>query len=91
MNANAATVAATERDQTATRQPQKKINKSDIQPRKMDFEFDPSMPRYWFDNDQFKTMLLTALSCTFPEGERFFVRSVRHFQKTSPIPCCVSR
>ena len=64
----------------------KKLNKSDIQPRKMDFQFDPAMPRYWFDNDQFKTMLLTALSCTFPEGERFFVRSVRHFQKNLTDP-----
>ncbi|WP_323775275.1 metal-dependent hydrolase [Alcanivorax sp.] len=87
MNANAATTITTgQRDQAAKRQPPKKVNKSDIQPRKMDFQFDPSMPRYWFDNDQFKTMLLTALSCTFPEGERFFVRSVRHFQKNLTDP-----
>lgn len=58
----------------------RRINKSAIQPRRMDFRFDPSMPLYWFDNSQFKTTLLTALSCTFPEGERFFVRSVRHYQ-----------
>jgi hypothetical protein len=64
----------------------KKLNKSDIQPRKMDFSFDPAMPRYWFDDDQFKTILLTALSCTFPEGERFFVRSVRHYQKQIQDP-----
>ena len=64
----------------------KRINQSDIQPRRMDFEFDPSIPRYWFDNDQFKSMLLTALSCTFPEGERFFVRSVRYFQKSIQDP-----
>lgn len=60
--------------------PGKKVNRSEIQPRRMDFQFDPSIDRYWFDNDQFKTMLLSALSCTFPEGERFFVRSVRHYQ-----------
>lgn len=59
----------------------KRTNASAIQPRRMDFQFDPTMPRYWFADDQFKTLLLTALSCTFPEGERFFVRSVRHFQK----------
>lgn len=59
----------------------KRTNASAIQPRRMDFEFDADMPRYWFDDDQFKTLLLTALSCTFPEGERFFVRSVRHYQK----------
>lgn len=64
----------------------KKVNNSDIQPRKMDFTFDPAMPRYWFDDDQFKTILLTALSCTFPEGERFFVRSVRHYQKQLQDP-----
>lgn len=60
----------------------RKVNGSDIQPRRMDFEFDPDIPRYWFGGDQFKTMLLTALSSTFPEGERFFVRSVRHYQKS---------
>lgn len=58
-----------------------KFNNSDIQPRQMDFVFDPSMPRYWFHGDQFKTLLFTALSCTFPEGERFFMRSVRYYQK----------
>lgn len=60
----------------------KRLNKSDIQPRRMDFEFDPAIPRYWFGGNQFKTILLTALSCTFPEGERFFVRAVRHYQPT---------
>lgn len=70
------------RAQTAMR----RTNKSDIQPRKMDFEFDLSMERYWFAGDQFKTLLLTALSCTFPEGERFFVRSVRHYQKNLTDP-----
>ncbi|ASK35694.1 hypothetical protein CEK62_15545 [Alcanivorax sp. N3-2A] len=65
-----------------SRRPQaRRTNASDIQPRRMDFQFDADMPRYWFGGDQFKTLLLTALSCTFPEGERFFVRSVRHYQK----------
>lgn len=60
--------------------PVRRINKSAIQPRRMDFQFDKSIPLYWFDNSQFKSVLLTALSCTFPEGERMFVRSVRHYQ-----------
>jgi predicted metal-dependent hydrolase len=63
-----------------------RYNDSDIQPRHMNFQFDESIPRYWFDNDQFKSLLLTALSCTFPEGERFFVRSVRHYQKNIKDP-----
>lgn len=65
---------------TVRRQSGKRLNQSAIQPRRMDFRFDPEMPRYWFDGSQFKSILLTALSCTFPEGERFFVRSVRHYQ-----------
>lgn len=60
----------------------KRLNNSDIQPRRMDFTFDKNMPLYWFDNSQFKTTLLTALSCTFPEGERFFMRAVRNYQPT---------
>lgn len=51
------------------------------QPRRMDFVFDDSIPMDWFGGDPFKTMVLTALSGTFPEGERFFVDSVRHYQK----------
>jgi predicted metal-dependent hydrolase len=38
-------------------------------------------PRYWFDNHPFKTHVFNALSSTFPEGERFFVRSVRHYSE----------
>ncbi len=37
-------------------------------------------PRYWFDGHPFKTHVFNALSSTFPEGERFFVRSVRHYR-----------
>jgi predicted metal-dependent hydrolase len=48
--------------------------------RRMDFEFDDSIPTFWFAGDPFRTLLLSALSCTFPEGERMFMRSVRHFQ-----------
>lgn len=70
----------------ASKRSSKRTNGSDIQPRKMDFQFDPAMGRYWFGGDQFKTLLLTALSCTFPEGERFFVRSVRHYQKNLTDP-----
>lgn len=51
-----------------------------IKPRKMDFKFDESIPTYWFDDSVFKTLLLTAQSCTFPEGERFFIHAVRQYQ-----------
>ena len=53
---------------------------TDIVVRRMDFEFDDSIPKHWFGGDPLRTMILTGLSCTFPEGERMFMRSVRHFQ-----------
>ena len=48
----------------------------DISVRRMDFEF-TDIPRYWALNDPVCTHLLNALSLTFPDGERFFVDSVR--------------
>lgn len=38
------------------------------------------LPRYWWDNDPVKTLLLAAMSASFPPGERFFIDSVRHYQ-----------
>lgn len=54
-------------------------------PRRMDYVFDDSIPMDWFGGSAFKSMLLTGLSATFPEGERFFVDAVRHYQsRVSP-------
>lgn len=49
-------------------------------PRRQDFAFDDDIPLDWFGGDAFISMLMTGLSGTFPEGERFFVDSVRHYQ-----------
>ena len=51
-----------------------------IPPRRMDFEFEGKTPRYWYDNDAFLSLYWTMLSALFPEGEQFFVDSVRHFR-----------
>lgn len=58
-----------------------------IPPRRMDFEFDGKMPRYWYDNDAFLSTYWITLSALFPEGEQFFVDSVRHFRDriTDPV------
>ncbi|WP_097458805.1 metal-dependent hydrolase [Mangrovitalea sediminis] len=48
--------------------------------RKIDFEFTDDIPEFWYAGDPFRTLLLAALSGGFPEGERFFIDSVRHFQ-----------
>ncbi len=43
-----------------------------------DAESEP-IPRYWWDDAPCQTHFLNALSTTFPFGEAFFVRSVRHY------------
>lgn len=44
--------------------------------RRQDFEFS-EVPRHWVANDPFMTHMFNALSALFPDGERFFVASVR--------------
>ena len=56
------------------------LKSSKVIPRRMNFQFEADIPRYWFAGDQFKSILMTAFSATLPEGERFFIRSLRHFQ-----------
>ncbi len=48
--------------------------------RRMDFEIPDTLPEFWYDNDPFRSLLLSAMSGGFPVGERFFIQSVRHFQ-----------
>ncbi len=53
--------------------------------RKMGFVFD-EVPRRWFYGSAFVTASANALNLVFPDGERFFVRSVKHYlpQITDP-------
>lgn len=58
-----------------------------IRPQRMGFEFDPAaVPRYWFNGDPVLSHFLNALSLSFPDGEQFFVDSVRHFRDTVSDP-----
>lgn len=41
-------------------------------------------PRWWMGNDPFGTAVMNALSLTFPDGERFFIQSVRRFSADLP-------
>lgn len=45
--------------------------------RRMDFGF-TDVPKYWFHDDPFLTHFLSNLSSLFPEGEFFFVQSMRN-------------
>lgn len=51
-----------------------------IKPQRMGFEFDEKVPRYWLDNNYLISHTMNALSVLFPEGEQFFVDSVRAFR-----------
>ncbi|MEO6771541.1 MAG: metal-dependent hydrolase [Kofleriaceae bacterium] len=57
----------------------------DIPRRDVDFAF-AGVPRDWAQDDAYETTFLNALSLLFPEGEQFFVRSVKQFatQITDP-------
>lgn len=54
---------------------------ADMQVRKnLDFQLEEKMPRFWFGGHPFKTRVFDALSLTFPDGERYFISSVRLFR-----------
>lgn len=48
--------------------------------RRPTFDLAADVPRYWWDNNPVKTLLLAALSSGFPPGEKFFIDSVRYYQ-----------
>lgn len=48
-----------------------------IKPQRMGFDFTQGVPRYWFANDPVLTHFMNVFSLTFPDGEQFFVDSVR--------------
>jgi predicted metal-dependent hydrolase len=55
--------------------------------RRMDFDFDPkSIPVAWFEDGLYLTLFDDALSLMFPEGERFFVESVKRFRSAISDP-----
>ena len=55
--------------------------------RDVDFAFDPAaVPRDWCANDAYSTTFMNALSLLFPEGERFFVDSVKQHAELVTTP-----
>lgn len=52
----------------------------DIKPRRMAFDTDTPMNKYTFDNNSLVSTFFYALSALFPDGERFFIHSVRNYQ-----------
>lgn len=50
-----------------------------VQPRRFEFEDLEAMPQYWFAGNPILTHLENTFSILIPPGERFFIRSVRHY------------
>jgi predicted metal-dependent hydrolase len=55
-----------------------------ITPRDRKFARDPKPGRWWNGGDPVATAVYNGLSATFPEGEAFFVESVRQFREGTP-------
>ena len=61
------------------------MNPVPIQPRTVAFDVS-SVPLHWNGGDPVLTRFFDALSVQFPDGERFFIQSVRHFQDQVTAP-----
>ena len=53
----------------------------DIKPRRMRFETQPPKRKYTFQDNSLVSTFFYALSALFPDGERFFIHSVRHYRQ----------
>ncbi|MBW2384560.1 MAG: metal-dependent hydrolase [Deltaproteobacteria bacterium] len=57
-----------------------------IQPREFDWHDLESVPQYWFAGNAIISHLENAFSILIPPGERFFIRSVRHYEDRAKDP-----
>jgi predicted metal-dependent hydrolase len=55
-------------------------------PRRMDFSFSEDIPTYVFKNNPVLSAWGAAMSTVFPDGERFFIDSVRHYENQITDP-----
>ncbi len=57
-----------------------------IQPRRLSFPAPPDLAQHWRASNPLITGFFYALSATFPDGERFFIDSVRHYRERVGSP-----
>lgn len=58
----------------------------EIIPRDLHFNISQHAERHWFDGDLMKTAVMDCFSVLLPEGERFFIRSLKHYAEASGDP-----
>lgn len=54
-------------------------DEDDIIPRDIRFGIKENPIRHWYDGDIIKTVMADGLSIFLPEGERYFIRSLKHY------------
>lgn len=65
---------------------------SRIRVRKMDFPFaDADVPRWWLYDNPVMSHMANGLNLLFPPGERFFIRSVKHYLERIDDPELLAR
>lgn len=52
----------------------------DIRPRRLDVAVPDPLPRWWLGEDPFRTHFFNSMSVLFPDGEQFFIDSVRYYR-----------
>jgi predicted metal-dependent hydrolase len=57
-----------------------------IHPRDVTFPHPTDTRRWWNGGDPVATAFFNSLSISFPPGEAFFIKSVRHFRNAVPAP-----
>jgi predicted metal-dependent hydrolase len=62
-----------------------------IRPRKMAFDMTQLQDKYFFRGNPILSTLMYAMSASFPDGERFFIDSVRHYQKDIEDPVLLTQ
>jgi hypothetical protein len=62
-----------------------------IKPRRMAFDMGQLREKYFFRGNPILSTLMYALSASFPDGERFFIDTVRHYQKDIDDPVLIAQ
>ncbi|HMX59300.1 MAG TPA: metal-dependent hydrolase [Chitinophagales bacterium] len=57
-------------------------NKPDAKIRKVNFKFEKPFPKHWYNDNPIATHFMNAQHLAFPDGEKFFIRSVKAFADT---------